>query len=181
MIFSFEEHMKTKATMFLKDKQKQGLGFTLIELLVVIAIIGLLSVIAVISLNSARAKARDARRVSDVKQLSKLLEMQATVGAGTEPLTGCTGSDVLTTTCNGPGQISQFNAFSDPSNPSEACFPRPVANTNPCGYGISRSTGQISPTVANYEICFYLESEAGDLTSGMHRITNGSQIFRNCQ
>ena len=47
-------------------------GFTLIELLVVIAIIGLLSSIAVVSLNGARAKARDAKRVSDVKQLSLL-------------------------------------------------------------------------------------------------------------
>jgi len=50
-------------------------GFTLIELLVVIAIIGLLSTLAVVSLNSARAKARDARRTSDVRQLQTALEM----------------------------------------------------------------------------------------------------------
>ncbi|RMD59704.1 type II secretion system protein [Candidatus Parcubacteria bacterium] len=50
-------------------------GFTLIELLVVIAIIGLLSTIAVISLNNARAKSRDARRLSDVKQMQTALEL----------------------------------------------------------------------------------------------------------
>ncbi len=50
-------------------------GFTLIELLVVIAIIGLLSTLAVIALNNARAKSRDARRVSDIKQIQSALEL----------------------------------------------------------------------------------------------------------
>ena len=50
-------------------------GFTLIELLVVIAIIGILSSIVLASLNSARKKGRDARRVSDVKQLQLALEL----------------------------------------------------------------------------------------------------------
>jgi type II secretion system protein G len=54
---------------------KNNKGFTLIELLVVIAIIGLLSTMAVVSLNSARGKSRDARRMSDIKQIQTALEM----------------------------------------------------------------------------------------------------------
>lgn len=54
---------------------KKHRGFTLIELLVVIAIIGLLSTLSVVSLNNARARARDARRVSDVKQIQTALEL----------------------------------------------------------------------------------------------------------
>ena len=50
-------------------------GFTLIELLVVIAIIGILSSVVLASLNSARAKSRDARRVSDLKQLQLAFEL----------------------------------------------------------------------------------------------------------
>ena len=50
-------------------------GFTLIELLVVIAIIGILSSVVLASLNSARRKSRDARRVSDIKQLQLALEL----------------------------------------------------------------------------------------------------------
>lgn len=50
-------------------------GFTLIELLVVIAIIGILSSVVLASLNSARVKGRDARRISDVKQLQLALEL----------------------------------------------------------------------------------------------------------
>ncbi|MDD3284260.1 MAG: prepilin-type N-terminal cleavage/methylation domain-containing protein [Patescibacteria group bacterium] len=50
-------------------------GFTLIELLVVITIIGLLSTLAIFALNSARMKARDAKRMSDLKIVSQALEM----------------------------------------------------------------------------------------------------------
>ena len=56
----------------MKNRQR---GFTLVELLVVSASIGLLSTIGVVSLNQARAKARDAKRLSDVRQLSSILEL----------------------------------------------------------------------------------------------------------
>lgn len=56
---------------------KTNKGFTLIELLVVIAIIGILSSVVLASLNNAREKARDARRISDIKNLQLALELHA--------------------------------------------------------------------------------------------------------
>ena len=55
--------------------QNQKQSFTLIELLVVIAIIGLLSTVVLISLSGVRAKARDARRLSDMKTLRTAIDM----------------------------------------------------------------------------------------------------------
>ena len=50
-------------------------GFTLIELLVVVSIIGLLASIVVVSMSGVRQSGRDARGISDIKQIQTAVEL----------------------------------------------------------------------------------------------------------
>ena len=87
-------------------KRTKGImGFTLIELLVVIAIIGVLASIVLASLNSARRKSRDARRITDLKQIQLALELyfdaqsppQYPVATATCDATNARGLEALST------------------------------------------------------------------------------------
>ena len=66
-----------------KNKNK---GFTLIELLVVIAIIGLLSSIVLASLSATRSKARDTKRIGEMKTIETALTLYALSNNGNIPL-----------------------------------------------------------------------------------------------
>ena len=101
-------------------------GFTLIELLVVIAIIALLSTLSVVALNSARVKARDARRVSDIKQIRTALEMyfdaKLEYPAGSSVELGSSTARCLSATnafnANCAGTIFMQNVPKDPQSPT---------------------------------------------------------------
>lgn len=83
----------------MRKKQNHKKGFTLIELLVVVAIMGMLASLAVVSLNNARARARDARRISDIKQVQTALELyfldNSSYPAGTNVHLGSESADCL--------------------------------------------------------------------------------------
>jgi len=79
-------------------------GFTLIELLVVIAIIALLSSVVLATLSTARAKARDARRIEDIRQLQRAVELYADDHGGLYP------NSVNFATFVDPGATSSWGA-----------------------------------------------------------------------
>lgn len=71
-----------------KTFNKNGVrGFTLIELLVVIAIIGLLSTIIAAPIQNARKKARDAKKIAELKAMQLALEQYAESNSGNYPAT----------------------------------------------------------------------------------------------
>jgi prepilin-type N-terminal cleavage/methylation domain-containing protein len=54
---------------------KKQTGFTLVEVLVVVSILGLLSSVLMVALQNARMRARDSKRIADLSQISKGLEL----------------------------------------------------------------------------------------------------------
>ncbi len=63
-----------KSNIFNK-KTKLDRGFTLIELLVVVSIIGMLASVVLVSLQGARNKAKDAKLVLEIRELTKAMEL----------------------------------------------------------------------------------------------------------
>jgi len=60
---------------FSKSVIKKNKGFTLIEILVVLSIIGLISSFIFVGLKSSRLKARDAKRIQEITQIIKALQL----------------------------------------------------------------------------------------------------------
>lgn len=137
---------------------KQQKGFTLIELLVVIAIIGLLSTLAVVSLNNARQKSRDAKRLSDIKQIQTALELYYNDANG-YPAAVAQG-----------GQIAYGGTVYMGTVPTA---PTPVDGT--CTAGQNTYT-YASTASSSYTIAFCLGGATGGLGAGV-RTASSSGIY----
>ena len=67
-------NLKNKISNLLRKSMKGGMrGFTLLELVIVIAIIGILAVIVLPSMLSALAKARDAKKMTEIRGIQTFL------------------------------------------------------------------------------------------------------------
>ncbi|MBY0309650.1 prepilin-type N-terminal cleavage/methylation domain-containing protein [Patescibacteria group bacterium] len=68
-----------------KFKLMSSKGFTIIELLIVVTIIGLLASVIIASVQDARRASRDARMISDLKQVQNALELFRNANNGLYP------------------------------------------------------------------------------------------------
>lgn len=138
-------------------------GFTLIELLVVIAIIGILATVVLGALNSARQRARDAKRISDMKSIQLSLELFADSCAGAYLSKNPAAVLALTDACatDAAVTISDF-------------LPTIPTNSTPGGvpYTYCSATfaapGTCAASTESFIIDFSLEQPTAGLTAGAH-------------
>ncbi len=134
--------------LFNQGKSKRG--FTLVELLVVIAIIGILATIVMVSLNTARQKARDVRRLADLRQVALALEMYY----DDNPTTGYPGSGggdeyagAMTTALEGGGHIASV-----PGDPGTGSYEYWVDGSNNQAYVLKATLEDTGHSALNDDV-----------------------------
>jgi len=141
-------------------------GFTLVELLVVVAIIGILTTIAVVALSGARQKARDTKRVADVRQIHTSLELYNNNSNGypIEMTPVVLGVGDYSTLCAGG-----FKAACDPGEQViQGIIP---SSPTPADGSCSTSDNTYAyetPGGGEYVITFCLGAGVGELVAGTH-------------
>lgn len=145
---------------------KNKKGFTLVELLVVIAIIGLLSTLAVVALSSARSKARDARRMSDIKQIQTALELYFSDNGEYPAGTGLTLGETGATMLNDSG-------FTDTA--ADPTYMGLVPHNFDTPSGIADYDYTQTNSGAGYEITFELEGTVAGLSGSITATESGLQ------
>lgn len=159
-------------------KANNSNGFTLIELLVVISIIGLLASVVLVSLNSARQKSRNAKRLADVNQIAKGLEIfynQASAyPTGTVYVCGTAGcggavmgSGVLSAQIN--GQTTNLTPTYMSSIPAS---PTPADGTcSATGFQGNPYYYEVNSSGSSYTLTFCLGQATGSYQAGVKFLT----------
>ena len=64
-----------RARTLIHPQKKFEAGFTIVELLIAIVIIGILAAIVIVAYNGIQERARNSRRISDIKAVQKIIEV----------------------------------------------------------------------------------------------------------
>ncbi len=140
----------------------------MVELLVVVAIIGLMAAVALVALNSARQKARDARRVADIRQVQTALEMYYSDANGYP-----SGANTLVGVVAGTAGNCIDNAGFTANCSGTVYMARTPSNPVPTNDGSCPTSGYYYNSASNttYTIQYCLGAATGSLTAATHTAT----------
>jgi len=141
--------------MKVKKYIKKQRAFTLVELLVVIAIIGILSTLSLVFLNNIRSQSRDAKRIVDISQMQKALELFY-YDQGRYP----------TTEEWSAGGLKFFNSY------EYIVYLNKIPEAPLGGYCLNNYVYSPGNNNSRYAINFCLENDKGNLSSGLNFIKN---------
>lgn len=147
-------------------------GFTLVELLVAVGIIGVLASISMVSVGSIRAKARDSKRISDIKQVQNALEAYYSSGGYYPAKEGVLGSSELAVLCDAT------DGFGSTAGCNGKTVYMATVNPNPgpdgIDYAYTATADGCNNTTSfcqNYAIKFKLETATGSFAAGEYNAT----------
>lgn len=155
---------------------KTNKGFTLIELLVVIAIIGILATLAVVAYGNSQQKARDTKRVADVRSVVAALASAnqdsmylcstdcatAIPGAGT----AVSNLKICDKACGAAGSADQTSSYTNlglTKDPQKAGGTSCTGANTDCDYAIAGGA-----TISSFSLYFFTEKAVQNLPLGAH-------------
>jgi prepilin-type N-terminal cleavage/methylation domain-containing protein len=144
-------------------KINKNIGFTIVELLIVIVVVGILAALVLNSFSQAQVKARDSKRVTDVKALEKYAKLYiAENGVAPQSTAGCYAARSYLNA----GECEDFINFQDITKyMGNSGIPKDPINSNPYFYYYYKSkkvnstgNGVENGTLADFVIVARLES-----------------------
>ena len=152
-------------TIIKKSNKKKFQAFTLIELLVVIAVVAIIATLAVIALQQARSRARDSKRIADVKQVQTALELFFNEQGRYPTVDEWNSGSLITST----SQILMQDIPVAPYPADGSCD----SNQNNFYY-------EPSEDYSTYSLSFCLGNDVSDLSEGLKCLTPGGILDYDC-
>jgi prepilin-type N-terminal cleavage/methylation domain-containing protein len=143
-------------------------GFTLIELMVVIAIIALMSSIVLVSISHARENTRNTKRVSDMTQFQKAMDLYYSNNNTYPTVSAGVALSSFDSTILVPKYLMKMPATVVPAD--GGCSVGPGQSTN--DYYMMPNVAGTQYFTSTFTITFCISTQTGTLGPGQHTVTN---------